>query len=663
MRKLLNISFLLIIFSVFFLIALMAFKGIETKRFNNIISQKISENNNDIDLELDTINFKIDIKNFSLFLETKNPNIFYKNVTIPARNIKVYINFLFFIKNETTIEKITININQLDVNDLKKLSKSFKPSNLNSFLNNKVKKGKLNTELEVYLDKNNFLDNFIARGNFENLKAEIFDNIELDKTFFTFFADSSDILIKDLSGVTGPIKISDGDIKIKFSPELSIESNLKTNLKFNRNKDDISYLFSKIGYVENIFNVEAVLNNYFSINFDNTYKIKKYDIKNSGKIIKADLDFENSNRKYFFNKKKNKISLSNSELKTHFSLNKNTINLSGNYLINNGNFQKFKLEQSIQKDSFSLSLDFNYEKEIKIEAINYQKPEGNISNILLNLKKTNKHLNINKVKINDGANSILIKDLKFKKQKFSTVEKISVKTFKDGSKNNDFLISFGDKILIKGVKFDATNLPHLLNNNNNRNNFLNISKDIEVDLANVIAPLSKKLSNFKLIGKIENGKFAKITSKGDFGDNNFLDISLIKNKNDKKKYLEIYSDLTKPLLTEFKFFKGLTGGKLLYTSVFDENFSNSKLKIENFNVVNAPGMIKLLSLADLGGLADLAEGEGLSFDILEIDMEKNNKILKINEILALGPSISVLMEGYQDENVTSLRGTLVQQKH
>ena len=33
-------------------------------------------------------------------------------------------------------------------------------------------------------------------------------------------------------------------------------------------------------------------------------------------------------------------------------------------------------------------------------------------------------------------------------------------------------------------------------------------------------------------------------------------------------------------------------------------------------------MVKLLSLADLGGLADLAEGDGLSFDILEIDLEK-----------------------------------------
>ena len=56
-----------------------------------------------------------------------------------------------------------------------------------------------------------------------------------------------------------------------------------------------------------------------------------------------------------------------------------------------------------------------------------------------------------------------------------------------------------------------------------------------------------------------------------------------------------------------------------------KNQSSSKLLIENFKVVNAPGMVKLLSLADLGGLADLASGEGLSFDLLEIKMEKNRR--------------------------------------
>ena len=56
-------------------------------------------------------------------------------------------------------------------------------------------------------------------------------------------------------------------------------------------------------------------------------------------------------------------------------------------------------------------------------------------------------------------------------------------------------------------------------------------------------------------------------------------------------------------------------------------------------------MVKLLSLADLGGLADLAEGEGLTW-CFGNKMEKKDT-LQLNEILALGPSISVLMEGYQ----------------
>ena len=59
----------------------------------------------------------------------------------------------------------------------------------------------------------------------------------------------------------------------------------------------------------------------------------------------------------------------------------------------------------------------------------------------------------------------------------------------------------------------------------------------------------------------------------------------------------------------------------------------------------------------------MAEGEGISFDILEINMEKNKNTLKLNEILCFGPSISVLMEGYQrSKNLTSLRGTFMPAK-
>ena len=92
----------------------------------------------------------------------------------------------------------------------------------------------------------------------------------------------------------------------------------------------------------------------------------------------------------------------------------------------------------------------------------------------------------------------------------------------------------------------------------------------------------KKLENFKLLGEIKNGQFIKISSKGDFGGNNFLDISMKKDKGSDKKYLEIYSDLPRPLLSEYSFFNGLAGGKLLFTSIIEESKSYSKLKIENF---------------------------------------------------------------------------------
>ena len=96
-------------------------------------------------------------------------------------------------------------------------------------------------------------------------------------------------------------------------------------------------------------------------------------------------------------------------------------------------------------------------------------------------------------------------------------------------------------------------MPKVLNRKNKKNILSDITKEIEIDFSNIQAPLSEKLNNFKLIGKIENGKFVKISSKGDFENNKFLDISM---KNDKtnKKYLEIYSDITN-LLTEFNFFK------------------------------------------------------------------------------------------------------------
>ena len=71
-------KFFLSTLSIFFLIILtsliitLSTIGIETNRFNNLISKKINYVKNKINLKLTTVKFKLDIKEISLFLETNN---------------------------------------------------------------------------------------------------------------------------------------------------------------------------------------------------------------------------------------------------------------------------------------------------------------------------------------------------------------------------------------------------------------------------------------------------------------------------------------------------------------------------------------------------------------------------------------------------------------
>ena len=661
MKKFLLIFFLLISAIVVFFATLLATTGIKTTKFNSFITQKISQNNKEINLSLNFIKFKLDIKKLSLFLETNNPRIDYRNVSIPADAIRVYIDFFSLIKSETEIKKINFVLNKINIDQLKKISMSFKPSNLKRFINNNIEKGILNTEIEIYF-KNNQLDDFIAKGNILDLKTNFLNDLILEDTSFSFFADKSDILIKNFYSQTNSIKIEEGDIKIGLSKEIKIDSNFKSKIKFNKNITYSDKFFSKFNYLKNFTVIESELFNKLSLTFDQTYKLKNYDYNNNGKIIIAEVNISNTPKNFFLKDKINQLVFKNSEIKTVLSNKKRSINLFGDYSFDQDDFLSFKLKNDTIDGINKLNINAEFKKHIEIELVNYEKPKNLVANISFDLEKQKNSYIINVLNYKENKTSIILKDIKISENKLKSLKKVSVKTFDGGNKNNDFSLLFDKNISIKGTLFDASNLQKILSNKSGKNNFENLNTDIEIDIQNIIAPLSEKLKNFKLLGRIEKGSFTKISSKGDFGKSNFLDISMKKNKSDNKRYLEIYSDIAKPLLTEYSFFKGLSGGKLLYSSVIEENSFNSKLKIENFKVINAPGMVKLLSLADLGGLADLAEGEGISFDILEINMEKINDTLKLNEILALGPSVSVLMEGYQDQNVTSLRGTLVPAK-
>ena len=67
MKKFFINSILLIFILLIILTAILTTIGVETNKFNKLIAEKISQTKN-IKLELNTIKFKIDLKEVSLFL-------------------------------------------------------------------------------------------------------------------------------------------------------------------------------------------------------------------------------------------------------------------------------------------------------------------------------------------------------------------------------------------------------------------------------------------------------------------------------------------------------------------------------------------------------------------------------------------------------------------
>ena len=179
----------------------------------------------------------------SLFLDTENPKIYYRNTLIPSKNIKAYFDFFSLFKSEAKINKVILNLNEINVSQMQILTKSLKPSNLKSFVNNKLKQGKISSEIEFYLDKKNSLRDFIIRGKILDLSTKITNDLDLKETSFTFIADQTDLIVKNFFGKTEYFSIEEGILKADLSEDIDIEANFKSNIKYDGELKKIGKFF------------------------------------------------------------------------------------------------------------------------------------------------------------------------------------------------------------------------------------------------------------------------------------------------------------------------------------------------------------------------------------------------------------------------------------
>ena len=90
-------KFYYFLYFVLFLLSITVFflstTGYETKRFNNLINNKLQNIDEKISLELNEIKLKLDIKKLN-FLSTENLKINYNKTPVALQQVKIYFDLI-----------------------------------------------------------------------------------------------------------------------------------------------------------------------------------------------------------------------------------------------------------------------------------------------------------------------------------------------------------------------------------------------------------------------------------------------------------------------------------------------------------------------------------------------------------------------------------------
>ncbi|MDC0473240.1 hypothetical protein OAN27_04670, partial [Pelagibacteraceae bacterium] len=100
MKKTITYTLLIILILIFGSVTILTFKGYETNKFNNFIEEKILERNPQVNLKLDKILMKLDIKKFNLLLFSEKPELKYQEIAIPILKFKIYINLISLLNTQ-----------------------------------------------------------------------------------------------------------------------------------------------------------------------------------------------------------------------------------------------------------------------------------------------------------------------------------------------------------------------------------------------------------------------------------------------------------------------------------------------------------------------------------------------------------------------------------
>ena len=598
----------------------------------------------------------------------KEIELYYDNIFLTSKEVEIYKdNKRYEINGNFKTKKTKINLNKykkifnlnLDLLDSRPINLS-SDNKLSFEINNRLVIKNLILESKLSFDeiytKPKYQD-FIYLKNGDILINYNKKNLEIIL--------NSNFLFKNIKNNN---ETSNNLIKAIYKKKLNEKASVKINLSNSKNKIN-SREFKKFISLNN-FNLTKQdiffsSENYMNFNLNKNNKIENFNIKSKIKADNILFQYKSQRIKKYFSNFKNQINLSDSNIELNYSNKNFKLDLKSKYSLNEI-YEDISL--NVQKKNKNYLFDLNVDldnAEININELDYKKKLNVTSNLYINgIYKDNNEIFFNDIHFKEEEKNLIIQNLEIgKNDKIKNLDLFKIDlSNKIGKKNNIEFKKINNNYYLTGNQFDGTqNIKNILDNSSKSifSNFKNLNTYIYLDIGKYFIDEFSYLSNVKGEVQIKNNKIFNSVINAKLNKKEKFKLNIYTNKN-KKKITNLEIERPEPFIKNFKFIKGFKEGKLIYESSEFEGKTKSNLKILEFKVQEVPVLAKLLTLASLQGIADLLTGEGIRFTDFEMDYETLGNTTNIIDLYAIGPAISLMMEGYiVKNNLTSLKGTLV----
>ena len=654
---------LIFISLIFLFLIYMSIFGIETKRFNNQITNKIKKIDDNLNIELKKIKIVLDPFKFRLNAKTIGTKIKIDDKVFETEVIESQILLKSFFNDEFSLKNLEISTKSLDVKKFLSFVREFYNTPQLYIFEKILKKGYLIADIKIDFDsEGNIKDNYKIDGFVKDIKLDFFNKHEIEKINLIFSLNKNNLITRDIKIIWNNFNFLSEEIIIKKLDKLFLVEGKLENKSIEINNETIKFFLKDNFPNLDIKKIKFNSINSFIFKISKNFKFQDFEIRSDFRINEL-VASNNFNLKNIFPKISKEFKISNHNLKIYYKDKKLSIDGNGDVLFQESKDQiKYFIERNKNIYNFKSSLNVK-NNPVNLKILNYKKiPNKEMTINTQGIYNSNRNLKINFISLKEKNNEILIKDLIFdNKYKIINFDHINLNYLDtDNYKNSIQINKKTNKYFLIGKTLNLDNFLENLVNNEDKNKIDVFKKKYNLSININEVRLDKKHSLKNVIGNLNiiNNKISKAYLNGNFFDNKKIQLTI--NSSNSGKVTTIFMDKAEPIVSRYKFIKGFEGGILDFNSIQKDDQTNSVLKIYNFKLKELPTLTKILTLASLQGIADILTGEGIRFDEFEMNFTNKNNLMTINEIYAIGPAISILMDGYiEKNNLISLRGTLV----